>query len=237
MLSVYKHYVIKAGEDLRVIAQKLYNDIDQWQTLAKLNHLKYPYIVSSPEEQLKDPDHLLTWGQSLLLPNSNDIDTANSNLIEESNTAHYKNYYYDTSLGMDLKLNISTDSLLTEQLGVLQSDDTGYTFERVSGLANLQQSLILRILTRRGTLLMHPNYGSRLVDMLGQPMNDKLLSEAAVELRRTITTDSRVADCKITKSQLTYNEIFLNATVTPINYDQAFDLYLYRSKTGNISLR
>ena len=68
-------------------------------------------------------------------------------------------------------------------------------------------------------------------------MNDKLLSEAAVELRRTITTDSRVADCKITKSQLTYDEIFLNATVTPINYDQAFDLYLYRSKTGNISLR
>ena len=138
---------------------------------------------------------------------------------------------------MDLKLNISTDSLLTERLGVLQNDEKGYTFERVSGLANLRQSLVLRILTRRGTLLMHPNYGSRLVDMLGQPMTPELLSEVAVELSRTITTDSRVADCKITKSQLTYDEIFINANITPIDYDTAFDLYLYRSETGNISLR
>lgn len=236
-MSIYKHYVIKANEDLRTIAQKLYNDIDQWQTLATLNHLKYPYIVATPEEQMQDPDHLLTWGQVLLLPSSDDIDIANTTLLEDSNTAHYKNYYYDTSLGMDLKLNISTDSLLTERLGILQNDEDGYTFERVTGIENLKQSLVLRILTRKGTLLMHPNYGSKLVDLLGQPMNKELLSEVGVELRRTITTDSRVADCTITKSQLTYDEIFINANITPIDYDTAFDLYLYRSKSGNIAIR
>lgn len=234
-MSIYKHYVIKSGEDLRTIAQKLYGNPNLWVKLASLNHLKTPYIVGSEEELAKDPDHLKMWGQYLILPNDTDVYRANSALIEESNTAHYKDAYYDTVLGMDLKLDISTDVALTEQLGVL--DDNGRTFETVSGIHNLKQSLILRILTRRGTLMLHPNYGSNIPNMIGKNINHKLVRELAVELRRTITTDSRVADCVITEAKANYNEVYLVASVTPINYNEAFDLYLFRSQSGELSLR
>ena len=109
--------------------------------------------------------------------------------------------------------------------------------ETVAAIQNLKQSLINRILTRRGTLLFHPNYGSQLPNMLGKPMNHALLVDACNELRRTITTDSRVAKCKVSKSLLTHDDIFMNATVTPIKYAQAFNIYLYRSKNGQFSIR
>lgn len=45
---------------------------------------------------------------------------------------------------------------------------------RVEGRANLGQALILRLLTRRGALadLGHPEYGSRLVELIGR-LNDE----------------------------------------------------------------
>lgn len=236
-MSSYKHYVIQQSDaSMQSIAQKLYQDMSKWRMLVHLNDLQYPYLVKTPEEKLNNPEHLLTWGDMLLLPNDNDvISQANANKIVESNTAHYQPVYYDTTLGMDLKLNISTDAPESEQFGVLESN--GHSFERVIGVDNLKQSLINRILTRRGTLLMHPRYGSQLPNLLGKPMNKQLLADAARELNRVILTDPRVKKVKITKELLTYDQIYLDATITPIDYDTAFDLYLYRSQQGAISIR
>lgn len=235
-MSSYKHYVIKQGDTLQTIAQKLYSDIGEWRMLVNLNHLHYPYIVSTPQRKMNDPEHLLTYGDKLLLPNDGrTYEEANQNKIIQSNTPYYQPDYYDTTLGMDIQLNISTDVPLTDQLGVLEANQSD--LHTVTGVENLKQSLINRILTRRGTLLFHPNYGSQLLNMLGRPMNRALLTDAAHELSRTITTDTRVAKCTVDKSLLTYDDIFLNALVTPINYDTAFNIYLYRSKNGQFSIR
>ena len=236
-VSSYKHYVIqKTDASMQSIAQKLYGDIEKWRMLVNLNHLKYPYLVDSPQEKLNDPEHLLTWGDMLLLPNDQDVLTqANRNKIVGSNTAQYQPDYYDTTMGMDLKLNISTDVPASDRVGVLESDN--YQFKRVVGAENLKQSLLLRILTRRGTLLMHPNYGSQLPNMLGQNMSDHLLADASLELRRTILTDPRVRKVTVTKERMAYNEIYLDATVTPIDSDTLFDIYIYRNQNGLISIR
>ena len=162
----------------------------------------------------------------MLLPNDEQtLQQASKNKVIESNTSHYQPAYYDNTLGMDLQLDISTDVPLSEQLGVLRAD--GHTFKRVVGIQNLKQSLILRILTRRGTLLLHPNYGSQLPAMLGKPMNARRLADAAYELERV----------KITKKLLTYDQIFLDALVKPIGEDTAFDIYLYKTQTGQVSIR
>lgn len=221
---------------MQSIAQKLYGDISKWRMLVNLNHLEYPYLVETPEQKLNNPEHLLTWGDELLLPNNeNDLQRASENKIIESDTPHYQPSYYDNILGMDLYLDISTDVPLSEQLGVLEAD--GHTFKRVTGVENLKQSLILRILTRRGTLLLHPNYGSQLSKMLGKPMNAARLADAANELERVITTDTRVDQVKVTKTLLTYDQIFLDALVAPIGEERAFDIYLYKTQTGQVSIR
>lgn len=221
---------------MQSIAQKLYGDMSKWRMLVNLNHLEYPYLVEAPEQKLNNPEHLLTWGDELLLPNNeNDLQRASENKIIESDTPHYQPSYYDNILGMDLYLDISTDVPLSEQLGVLEAD--GHTFKRVTGVENLKQSLILRILTRRGTLLLHPNYGSQLPKMLGKPMNAARLADAANELERVITTDTRVDQVKVTKTLLTYDQIFLDALVAPIGGERAFDIYLYKTQTGQVSIR
>lgn len=236
-LSSYKHYQIQQTDDsMQSIAFKLYQDMSMWRTLVNLNHLRYPYLVKTPQEKLNDPEHLLTWGDDLLLPNDEETLTkAENNKLIESNTPYNQPAYYDDTLGMDLSLDISTDATQSEQIGVLTTN--GYTFKRAIGEDNLKQSLMLRILTRRGTLLMHPRYGSQLPNMIGKPMNSKLLADCARELKRTIMTDTRVYKCKITRSLLSYNQIFLDASVTPISYNTAFDIFIYRSESGQISIR
>ena len=236
-LSSYKHYVIQQTDNsIQSIAQKLYGDVGKWRMLVNLNHLEYPYLVKTPQQKLNNPEHLLVYGDRMLLPNDEQtLQQASKNKVIESNTSHYQPAYYDNTLGMDLQLDISTDVPLSEQLGVLRAD--GHTFKRVVGIQNLKQSLILRILTRRGTLLLHPNYGSQLPAMLGKPMNARRLADAAYELERVITTDTRVASVKITKKLLTYDQIFLDALVKPIGEDTAFDIYLYKTQTGQVSIR
>ena len=84
---------------------------------------------------------------------------------------------------------------------------------------------------------MHPNYGSQLPNMLGQNMSDHLLADASLELRRTILTDPRVRKVTVTKERMAFNEIYLDATVTPIDSDTLFDIYIYRNQNGLISIR
>jgi phage baseplate assembly protein W len=70
------------------------------------------------------------------------------------------------------------------------SDDLG----TVSGRANLGQALILRLLTPRGSLagLGHPNYGSRLVDLVGRLNNDRSRNLARLYTLQALGEEPRV---------------------------------------------
>ena len=233
---IYKHYVIKQNDTIQSIAFKLYQDMDKWYALVKLNDLRYPYIVNSPEKVLANPEHLKCWGDRLLLPNNtNDVVRANRAKLKEKNTNYYRNQHYDAVLGNDLKLNLHTDVTLDEQRGVLVSN--GSDLDTADGIDNLKQSIIMRILTRKGTLYRHPNYGSTLSDMLGKPISSSLLHDITTEVQRVISTDTRVQSAEVTESRLSYNSVFINVSITPIGYDSAFDLYIYRSENGDLSLR
>lgn len=235
-MTLYKHYVIKKGDTIQGIAYKLYRDMSQWRTLVELNNLKYPYIVDSPEKVLDNPEHLKCWGDRLLLPNNtNDVVRANRAKLKEKNTSYYRNQHYDAVLGNDIKLNLHTDVTLDEQRGVLVSN--GRDLDTADDIDNLKQSLIMRILTRKGTLYRHPNYGSTLPDMIGKPISSTLLHDITTEVQRVISTDTRVQSAEVTESRLSYNSIFINVSITPIGYDSAFDLYIYRSENGDLSLR
>lgn len=210
--------------------------MDKWKMLVNLNNLRYPYIVKSFHEKANDPAHLLTYGDDLLLPNDEEQEQrAEENKIKDSNTRHYAPDYYDMVMGTDIKLDISTDTPLPDQTEILVAD--GRDLQTVSGLENLKQSLINRILTPYGTLYMHPRYGSHLPEILGKSMNQQLLSDAVVELKRTLTTDERVQQVKVKKNMLTYDTIYLVVTITPIAYNDAFNIYLYRSEQGDFSIR
>jgi phage baseplate assembly protein W len=64
----------------------------------------------------------------------------------------------------------------------------------VAGRANLAQALVLRLLTRKGALtaLGHPEYGSRLVELIGQVNNDTTRNLARLFTIQAISQEPRV---------------------------------------------
>lgn len=92
--------------------------------------------------------------------------------------------------GTDLRLVFSRD---TEGVDLA----TGlHDLETVSGLDNLVQALTLRLLVDRGELdgLGHPRYGSRIRDLIGEPLDRPNLELLRRYVRQELLRDPRVAD-------------------------------------------
>ncbi|MBK7759423.1 MAG: DUF2634 domain-containing protein [Deltaproteobacteria bacterium] len=98
----------------------------------------------------------------------------------------------------------------------LQTDE----LERVSGRDNLVQALSLRLLTERGELteLSHPRYGSRLRELIGEPLDRANVELLRRYVRKCLLQDPRVAEV-VTVRAFTTNVpgvVVVQATVRPI---------------------
>lgn len=94
--------------------------------------------------------------------------------------------------------------------------------EPVSGRDNLVQALSLRLLSDRGVLtaLGHPRYGSRLRDLVGEPLDRANLELLRRHAQRALRDDPRVAALGEVTAQARPSEpgvVDLIATVTPID--------------------
>ena len=69
-------------------------------------------------------------------------------------------------------------------------------FETVSGIDNLVQALTLRLLVDRGELdgLGHPRYGSRIRDLIGEPLDRANLELLRRYVRQELLRDPRVEE-------------------------------------------
>jgi phage baseplate assembly protein W len=66
----------------------------------------------------------------------------------------------------------------------------------VSGVENLQQALILRLLTPRGALepLGHPSYGSRLHTLIGEPNTERNRNRAKLFVLEALAQEPRLGE-------------------------------------------
>ena len=99
----------------------------------------------------------------------------------------------------------------------LQTDEV----ERVSGRDNLVQALSLRLLTERGELteLSHPRYGSRLRELIGEPLDRANVELLRRYVRKCLLQDPRVAEV-VTVRTFTTNVpgvVVVQAAVRPIS--------------------
>lgn len=64
----------------------------------------------------------------------------------------------------------------------------------VGGRDNLAQAIINRLLTRKGELstLGHPEYGSRLHELVGEPNNLRLRAKAEIFIRQALAQERRI---------------------------------------------
>lgn len=94
----------------------------------------------------------------------------------------------DAHLGTDLRLRFQGGAAdLACEAGSLRT---------VSGLDNLVQALSLRLLVDRGDLagLGHPRYGSKIRDLIGEPMDRPNRELIRRYVRRALAEDERVQE-------------------------------------------
>lgn len=230
----HKRDTIRDGDTLQQIQFRNFGTIDGWyDDLAQLNNLEYPYIVNTSAEKLKNPAHLLTVGDLIKLPSQNDLQSATLDDL----SVYATDNMYDVTMGMDLKVELNQGQLFDENSAELVPNSKHTDLDTVKGIETLRQSLFLRLMTRKGTLLMHPNYGSYIPDYIGKPITKDTLADIGVEMQRTITTDDRVEDVSIIASKIEHQQIFVAVRIKPISAQQAFDIFLYRADDGQFLLK
>lgn len=238
-MAVNITHVVQQGENLQLIATQKLGDTSRWYEIATLNNLVYPYIVSSNQDKMANPLHLVCVGDKIKLPEYNTLADLGEDDFGEINRLSGEDSVYDNVLGMDIKMDLSDNlSGRNDQKAWLDQDSQGHmVLGRVIGIDNLKQSLCLRLLTDYGSLPFHPNYGSHLVDMIGKPLNADMVSLLQIEILRVIKTDSRVASANIEAFDVPDgHSFFCLVTVTPTNEQDAFKLFIQREKTGSLAV-
>lgn len=232
-MGLYNRYAIRQGDTLQKIAYYQLGDMSKWQDIRDINDLEYPYIVSTPEDKMDNINHLLCVGDYIYLPQyQQDV---NKDMINNLQIGSYdKTQMYDTVLGRDLAVSVDFNALADDSNAVLYEDDSHKDLATKVGMSNVYQSLIMRIFTRRGALLLHPEYGGNFVDYIGKPLTDTNLKLAETELSRIITTDSRVTDCTVNSEQISQDTATFVAEIKIQGEDKMVSLYISMMDNGRV---
>lgn len=105
--------------------------------------------------------------------------------------------HWGTDLRLLRNLERQNDRDRGRDMSTTQRPETGRVdLERLSGGDNLKQALLLRFLTPVGALshLGHPNYGSRLFELIGERNTPTNRNRAKMFVLQTLAQEPRVAE-------------------------------------------
>jgi phage baseplate assembly protein W len=107
----------------------------------------------------------------------------------------------------------------------------------VAALENLEQALLLRFLTRVGelTALGHPNYGSRLFELIGKLNNESSRNRAKVFVLQALSAEPRVRQIrsvKVTPDKSERTQINIDVSLLIIDHDNPLNLVFSFSLQG-----
>lgn len=165
-------YVVKSGDTLQSIAQRVLGNAELWPDIAEMNGLVYPYISNSSSVGIVSPGDIL-WLKS----------NRGDSTIDE------------VSFGADLKL--STDkSILSYNVGGDLVVNAEGDYSLAEDLECLLQDTSHRLMTTFGSLPYHPSYGSRISGMIGSKKDDGWETRINIEISRTIKCDDRIKNIR-----------------------------------------
>lgn len=232
-MARYKKCLVNYGDTIQAIAQRETNDVTRWQDIVKYNGLHYPYIVDTILEKLENPDHLVTHGDILVIPVETSLMDQDPNKLNKQDME----MVYNLVLGSDLGTVWAEDAEkhgTSDEIFSLSADTRGDILT-VSGLDNLKQALNARLLTPKGALLLHPNYGSNLHKLFNRATRNQIrLIEN--EIMRTLKTDARVQDVQVISSVVEGDTYSGSFTVYLQSFKEYFDLLVSMDTTGNLIL-
>jgi phage gp46-like protein len=111
--------------------------------------------------------------------------------------------------------------------------------QRLTGIANLSQALLLRFLTQVGELahLGHPTYGSRLHELIGEPNTETTRNRAKLYALQALAGEPRIASVRsvtVETSRLRPTWLDIRAAVVTIDSAAELDFVFPVSLDGGV---
>lgn len=227
----FRKYTVKQGDTIQLIAQNELGDLTRWPDLAQYNNLSYPYVLGQSEST--NP-RVLSAGDEMTIPLDSDLSAINVDGVNANDAKQIAGF----ALGVDLSLMTESDNFkqrgTTDELVSLSSNGKGLT--TVSGYENLRQALLLRLNTQKGSLPLHPEYGIELSSIIGQKNSVATVNRLKVMVEQALRYDGRVGQVSVSAVKVSGEEVTLNATVTPIGFEEQLSLLVSMDKIGNFTL-
>lgn len=192
-MARYKKHEIRYGDTIQSIAQSETGDLNNWTKIVEYNNLKYPYIVDTPQEKLADIEHLATLGDQLIIPIQADLVEIDVYKLSRRD----QDFIMSLALGRDLTMTSQPENFknsgTSDEIFELTHNGHGDLLT-CQGAENIKQATYSRLLTAKGSLMLHPEYGSELHNMFGKTTLEqmKLIS---IEVCRTVLLDTRIEEC------------------------------------------
>ena len=188
-LPGYRYVALLHGDTLQQVAYRELGDARRWPELAWINDLVPPYITDNPE--FAGPRVLLT-GNTIIVPAAAALASADT----------------------DPETVFDTDCRLRNRL--LHADETG-DLELVSGRENLKQQIIHRIITDKGELIFHPDYGCSIRRLLGVVNGPTAALLAADYVKAALLSDDRVSEVTRAVATVQGDQIAVDCEIEPIS--------------------
>jgi len=227
-------HVISDGETIQQISANYLNDVTQWKTVADYNQLEYPYIVDTPQQKMSNVSHLLTTGDTIVIPANINLSALNPTALPKKDQKTIE----EIALGSDLAIDYVKSSYSSfgtyDHIAEFKTNDRGDLL-LARGSDNLKQTLVDHLFTRKGTLALHLNYGSRLYETIGQDVSI-YLSAVRNSIQSAFEADSRVAKAKCTHIEARANIVYTTWEVIPQGLEKSWQFVLQGDETGNFTL-
>lgn len=230
----FKKHVVQHEETMQAIAQRYYGDVSYWIDLVEHNNLKYPYLVETDEEKMQDPERLASTGDTIIIPIESDLTDVSAKEINSRD----KDVLVELALGRDL--NITADEKYFNEHGTSDnilafSTNGNGDLDTVKGIDNMKQQLQARLLTPRGSLMLHPNYGSDLHNLFGLNIPEQA-TLIEMEVLRTLTADNRVKSANLIDWKIQGNVYSGQFSVEIKSVEESINFVLGQDEEGIFAL-
>lgn len=208
MASQFLTHTVGDGDTIQSIGM-LYGV--NWTEIVTLNGLEYPYICTDIDNnEYQNNDSVAKIGSTLVLP------TNGITIPIKTNNSKDELEKYTFGSDLDLFTFEAGDSRVTNlEIEGQLTDDTG-DIKLSEGIENLRQQLIVRIGTPKGALLLHPDFGTHVLDYIGRKTTVELLIKLKLEIQECVLGDFRVLGVSDFNIVFKDHGIFVEFTVHPV---------------------
>lgn len=206
----YISHIVKFGDSIQKIAFSY--GVEDWREIIYFNNLEYPYINSESYNESDNPN-VANIGSVIYIPSYNYgvAPIAKESITDET--------MIEQAYGCDLDLYTSIDdngkAKNLDTKGQLLNSD--HDLMLAKGIDNLKQQITTKLSTKKGTIILHPEWGCDILDMVGTKGTQENLIDMMLMVKEALLEDFRIVEVNNLKVEKGSDYIVISCSILPIS--------------------